>query len=63
MTTAVIIKKDVQKHQQMLKGLVKVTQQESYTYKDPITESVEGLYVNFDFDRAQQKLRQYESVL
>lgn len=37
--------------------------QESYTYKDPITEFVECLYVNFDFDSAQKKLRECESVL
>ncbi|XP_019480116.1 PREDICTED: eukaryotic translation initiation factor 3 subunit E [Hipposideros armiger] len=37
--------------------------QESYTYKDPITEFVECLYVNFDFDGAQKKLRECESVL
>lgn len=36
--------------------------QESYTYKDPITEFVECLYVNFDFDGAQKKLRECESV-
>lgn len=36
--------------------------QESYTYKDPITEFVECLYVNFDFDSAQKKLRECESV-
>uniref|UniRef100_A0A8B9WP81 Eukaryotic translation initiation factor 3 subunit E n=1 Tax=Bos mutus grunniens TaxID=30521 RepID=A0A8B9WP81_BOSMU len=36
---------------------------ESYTYKDPITEFVECLYVNFDFDGAQKKLRECESVL
>lgn len=35
---------------------------ESYTYKDPITEFVECLYVNFDFDSAQRKLRECESV-
>lgn len=35
---------------------------ESYTYKDPITEFVECLYVNFDFDGAQKKLRECESV-
>ncbi|TKC47971.1 hypothetical protein EI555_000258 [Monodon monoceros] len=47
----------------VLKDLVKVIQQESYTYKNPITESVECLYVNFDFDGAQKKLRECESVL
>lgn len=36
--------------------------QESYTYKDPITEFLECLYVNFDFDGAQRKLRECETV-
>uniref|UniRef100_A0A8C2XCW2 Eukaryotic translation initiation factor 3 subunit E n=1 Tax=Cyclopterus lumpus TaxID=8103 RepID=A0A8C2XCW2_CYCLU len=40
---------------QVLKDSVKVIQQESYTYEDPITEFVECLYVNFDFDGAQKK--------
>lgn len=40
-----------------LKDLVKVIQQESYTYRDPITEFLEHLYVNFDFDGARQKLQ------
>ncbi|KAI1243568.1 hypothetical protein IHE44_0001199 [Lamprotornis superbus] len=34
---------------------------ESYTYRDPITEFVECLYVNFDFDGAQKKLRECET--
>ncbi|KAK1895976.1 Eukaryotic translation initiation factor 3 subunit E-A, partial [Dissostichus eleginoides] len=49
LTTAIITNKDVAS--------------ESYTYKDPITEFVECLYVNFDFDSAQKKLRECESVL
>ena len=36
--------------------------QESYSYRDPITEFVECLYVNFDFDMAQQKLLECEKV-
>lgn len=36
--------------------------QESYTYRDPIIEFLECLYVNFDFDGAQQKLRECETV-
>ncbi|RXM35412.1 Eukaryotic translation initiation factor 3 subunit E-B [Acipenser ruthenus] len=62
LTTAVITNKDVRKRRQVLKDLVKVIQQESYTYKDPITEFVECLYVNFDFDSAQKKLRECESI-
>ena len=43
--------------------LVKVIQEESYTYRDPITSFIEDLYVKFDFDSAQQKLRECEAVL
>ncbi|KAJ8683606.1 hypothetical protein QAD02_019398 [Eretmocerus hayati] len=46
-----------------LKDLVKVIQQESYTYRDPITEFLEHLYVNFDFDGARQKLQECQTVL
>ncbi|KAF7992073.1 hypothetical protein HCN44_001398 [Aphidius gifuensis] len=46
-----------------LKDLVKVIQQESYTYKDPITEFLEHLYVNFDFDGARQKLQECQTVV
>merc|ERR1711902_50409 len=47
----------------VMKDLIKVIQEESYTYRDPITEFLECLYVNFDFDGAQQKLRDCETVL
>ena len=49
----------------MLKDLIKVIQQESYTYTDTdsITEFVECLYVNYNFDGAQKKLRECDSVL
>ena len=46
-----------------MKDLIKVIQEESYTYQDPITSFIEDLYVNFDFDGAQQKLRDCETVL
>nr|CAG4640774.1 EOG090X0491 [Eulimnadia texana] len=61
LTTAVIINR--QNRRAMLKDLVKVIQQESYAYRDPITEFIEHLYVNFDFDAAQQKLRECKDVL
>nr|CAD7453497.1 unnamed protein product [Timema tahoe] len=50
LATAVIINRS---RRSALKDLVKVIQQESYTYRDPITEFLEHLYVNFDFDGAQ----------
>lgn len=60
LTTAVITHK---RRKQVVKDLVKVIQQESYTYRDPITEFLECLYVNFDFDSAQRKLKECEIVL
>ncbi|XP_035208159.1 eukaryotic translation initiation factor 3 subunit E-B-like isoform X2 [Stegodyphus dumicola] len=60
LTAAVITNKQ---RPNVMKELVKVIQQESYQYRDPITEFVECLYVNFDFDGAQQKLRECEQVL
>lgn len=47
----------------MLKDLVKIIQQESHAYRDPITEFIECLYVNFDFEGAQRKLKECEDVL
>jgi len=60
LTTAVITSK---RRRNVLKDLVKVIQQEAYTYRDPITEFLEALYVNFDFDLAQSKLQDCEKVL
>merc|ERR1711872_945408 len=60
LTTAVITNK---RRKNVIKDLVKVIQQESYTYKDPITEFIECLYVSFDFDAAQTKLAECETVL
>eukprot|EP00126_Sphaerothecum_destruens_P001484 Sdes_comp14829_c0_seq1m3586 len=51
LTTAVITNK---RRRNVLKDLVKVIKQEGYTYRDPITQFLECLYVNFDFDVAQQ---------
>ncbi|EEB10459.1 eukaryotic translation initiation factor 3 subunit, putative [Pediculus humanus corporis] len=60
LATAVVINRS---RRSSLKDLVKVIQQESYTYRDPITEFIEHLYVNFDFDGARQKLHECHTVL
>merc|ERR1719188_1468076 len=59
--STVIINKGSRRN--VLKDLVKVIQEESYTYKDPITSFIEALYVDFDFNGAQQKLRECETLL
>ena len=41
---------------------VKVIRQEAYSYRDPVTEFIECLYVNFDFDGAQAKLAECDKV-
>merc|ERR1719153_1303645 len=61
LATAVITNKSTRRN--VMKDLNKVIQEESYTYQDPITSFIEDLYVNFDFDGAQQKLRDCETVL
>lgn len=60
LATAVIINRS---KRNALKDLVKVIQQESYTYRDPITEFLEHLYVNFDFEAAREKLTECHEVL
>merc|ERR1719462_1155695 len=61
LATAVVTNKSTRRN--VMKDLIKVIQEESYTYQDPITSFIEDLYVNFDFDGAQQKLRDCETVL
>jgi len=61
LSTAVVINKS--SRQNVMRDLVKIIQEESYTYRDPITSFIEDLYVKFDFDSAQQKLRECEAVL
>eukprot|EP00250_Pteridium_aquilinum_P007896 c17518_g1_i1 orf=81-1400(+) len=57
---AVIINK---RRRNSLKDLIKVIQQEQYTYRDPITEFLECLFVNYDFEKAQQKLLECGEVI
>merc|ERR1719183_258903 len=60
LAAAVVINK---RRRNMLKDLIRVIQQESYTYSDPITEFLECLFVRYDFEGAQVKLRECEAVL
>ncbi|PIA48328.1 hypothetical protein AQUCO_01400732v1 [Aquilegia coerulea] len=60
LATALIINK---KRRPQLKELIKVIQQEQCSYKDPITEFLQCLFVNYDFDGAQQKLQECEEVI
>ncbi|KAL3533718.1 hypothetical protein ACH5RR_007239 [Cinchona calisaya] len=45
------------------KDFIKVIQQEQYSYEDPITEFLACVYVKYDFDGAQQKMKECEEVI
>ncbi|EAU82264.1 eukaryotic translation initiation factor 3 subunit 6 [Coprinopsis cinerea okayama7 len=46
-----------------IREVVKVIQTEEYQYQDPITNFLRELYVEFDFERAQQELSKAEEVV
>jgi translation initiation factor 3 subunit E len=60
LAAAVVINK---KKRNYLKELVRVIDQESYRFQDPVTQFLEALYVNFDFEAAEQKLKSCEKAL
>lgn len=60
LAAAVIVNK---RRRNVLKDLVRVIQAEAHAYSDPITEFLECLFVNYDFEGAQQKLRECDEVL
>lgn len=50
-------------YQKQLKDLVRIVRQEGYEYNDPVTGFVKALYVDFDFQEAQQKLSEADEIL
>lgn len=59
LATAFIVNK---KRRPQLKEFIKVIQQEQHSFADPITEFLACVYVNFDFDGAQKKMKECEDV-
>ncbi|CAI8615065.1 unnamed protein product [Vicia faba] len=60
LATAFIVNK---RRRPQFKDFIKVIQQEQNSYKDPITEFLACVYVNYDFDGAQKKMRECEEVI
>ncbi|KAK5107224.1 eukaryotic translation initiation factor 3 subunit E [Meristemomyces frigidus] len=50
-------------YQKQLKELVRIVKQEQYEYSDPVTAFIKALYVDFDFEEAQQKLSEADEIL
>uniref|UniRef100_F1L405 Eukaryotic translation initiation factor 3 subunit E n=1 Tax=Ascaris suum TaxID=6253 RepID=F1L405_ASCSU len=61
LAVAVVTSKNKQKNS--LKDLIRVIDIEHHNYSDPVTDFLTCLYVKYDFDEAQKKLRQCEEVL
>lgn len=59
LATAFIVNK---RRRPQLKEFIKVIQQEHYSYKDPIVEFLACVFVNYDFDGAQKKMKECEEV-
>mmetsp|Transcript_624 Transcript_624/g.1823 ORF Transcript_624/g.1823 Transcript_624/m.1823 type:complete len:429 (+) Transcript_624:133-1419(+) len=60
LAAAVVVNK---RRRNVMKDLVKVLQQEEYTYQDAVTKFLTCLYVDYDFEGAQQQLQECETVL
>ncbi|KHN41695.1 Eukaryotic translation initiation factor 3 subunit E [Glycine soja] len=60
LATAFIVNK---RRRPQFKDFIKVIQQEQHSYTDPITEFLACVYVNYDFDGAQKKMRECEEVI
>jgi translation initiation factor 3 subunit E len=60
LAAAVVVSK---RRRSVLKELIRLIQAEAYEYSDPVTQLLECLFVNYDFDGAQQKLAECEAVL
>ncbi|KAJ8899041.1 hypothetical protein K2173_008870 [Erythroxylum novogranatense] len=60
LATAFIVNK---RRRPQFKEFIKVIQQEQHVYKDPITQFIACVYVNYDFDGAQKKMKECEEVI
>jgi len=60
LAAAVVVNK---RRRNMMKDLVRVLQQESYAYSDPITRFLDCLFVKYDFEGAQAALVECDALL
>ncbi|EGC36403.1 hypothetical protein DICPUDRAFT_31942 [Dictyostelium purpureum] len=66
LAVAIIVNKKKQQSnvfQRVLNALIRVVEQESYVYRDPVTAFISNLFVKFNFDEAQAQLTLCEKVL
>lgn len=46
-----------------LRELVRVVEQEQYEYRDPLTDLIKALYIDFDFEAAREQLERAKAVI
>ncbi|EXB39089.1 Eukaryotic translation initiation factor 3 subunit E [Morus notabilis] len=60
LATAFIVNK---RKRNQFKDFIKVIHKEQHSYQDPITEFLACVFVNYDFDGAQKKMKEWEEVI
>ncbi|KAK3039624.1 hypothetical protein RJ639_027215 [Escallonia herrerae] len=60
LATAFIVNK---RRRPQFKDFIQVVQQEQHSFEDPITEFLACVYVKYDFDGAQKKMKECEEVI
>lgn len=50
-------------YQKQLKELIRVVKQEAYEYEDAVTQFIKALYIDFDFQEAQRKMKEAKLIL
>lgn len=60
LAAAVVINK---RRRSAIKDVIRVIEQEAYEYSDPITQFLDALFVQYDFEGAQQKLLLCEQLI
>lgn len=58
---AVLYRKNARRNH--IRDLVRITQMEQYQYSDPVTQFLQDLYVDFNFDAAKDRLAVAEEVV
>ena len=60
LAAAVVINK---RRRNAIKDVIRIIEQEAYEFKDPITEFLQALFVQYDFEGAQHMLQECEQLI
>jgi translation initiation factor 3 subunit E len=63
LVAAAVLSRSAPTSSRRLKDLTRIVQMEEYQYSDPVTNFLKDLYLDFDFDKAQERLAVAETVV